>query len=267
MTKLSFKEFELQGWESVAGAYHERFGKFTSQIASALIDKAILQPKDKVLDVACGPGYTAAFALEKGADVIGIDFASAMIEEAQATYPEINFQVMDAEELQFDDQSFDSVFMNFGILHFANPEHVIQEAFRVLKPNGKFFFTVWDKETPFDMVLEAVKEKGELSVALPEGPDFFQFTDPEASKKLLSEIGFDSIAIQQMDFVWQLDNAKEFFRAFYESGVRIGGILRAQKPNNIEKIIQNLELRAKVFEKKKRLEIPIPVLMFQAIKN
>ena len=57
---LSFKEFEQKGWERVADVYHECFGSITPQVALALANGAMIQQNDRVLDVACGPGYVAA---------------------------------------------------------------------------------------------------------------------------------------------------------------------------------------------------------------
>ncbi len=115
---LSFKEFEQQGREKVADVYQECFGQITFKAALALVDSAVIKQNDKVLDMACGPGYTGAIASEKGGFVTGIDFSSAMIQSAKTFHPKIDFQVMDAEELQFSDGIFDVVLMNFGILHF-----------------------------------------------------------------------------------------------------------------------------------------------------
>ncbi len=117
---LSFKEFEQQGWEKVADVYHECFGSITPKAALALANAAMIKHNDRVLDIACGPGYVAAIALEKGGIVTGIDFSSAMIERAKVLHPEILFQVMDAEELQFSDGIFDVVLMNFGIPKSVN---------------------------------------------------------------------------------------------------------------------------------------------------
>jgi len=262
----SFKEFELQGWENVAPTYHKSFGEITPKVASVLVDRAMIQPEDKLLDVACGPGYVGAYALEKGAEVTGVDFSNVMIQEAKIVHPGINFHVMDAEKLQFSDASFDIVLINFGIPHFANPEQAIEEAFRVLKSHGKFLFTIWDKPTSFDMILETVKEEGDLTISLPEGPDFFQFRNQNTSRNILLRTGFHSVEIEQIDFVWRLNSAEEFFQAFYESGVRIGGILRAQKQNTIRKIIDKLEQKLKIFEKDEKLELPVPILLCKASK-
>lgn len=266
---LSFKEFEQQGWERVADDYHECFGQITPKVALALVNSAMIQQNDRVLDIACGPGYAAAFASAKGGIVTGIDFSNAMIQKSKILHPKIDFQCMDAEELQFSDSIFDAVLMNFGILHLAKPEQAIAEAFRVLKPGGRFLFTVWDKpirSKVFDFIMSALKEDGDLNVPLPEGPDFFKFSDPNTSKEILSNAGFNIIEAHSIEFTWILRSAEELFQAFYKGGIRIGGILRAQKPEAIRKIIDSLEQKTKPFQGDGGLKIPITVMLFQAKK-
>ena len=176
---------------------------------------------------------------------------------------------MDAEELQFSKGSFDVVLINFGILHLANPEQAIAEVFRVLKPRGKFLFTIWDKperSKAFDFIMTALKEDGDLNVSLPEGPDFFKFSDSNTSKTILSNIGFDTIEAMQIEFIWTLNSAEELFQTFYKGGIRIGGILRAQKVESIRKIIENLEQKTKLFQRGEKLEIPTSVMLFTCRK-
>jgi ubiquinone/menaquinone biosynthesis C-methylase UbiE len=102
----------------------------------------------RVLDVASGPGYIAAGAEARGAHAIGIDFAADMVAEARRRYPKIEFREGDAENLAFDTASFDAVVCAFGILHIADPDRAIAEAFRVLRPDGRFAFTVWAGPRP-----------------------------------------------------------------------------------------------------------------------
>ena len=70
----AFGEFEKRGWDRAANPYHYHFGGLTRQSSLALLDAARVQTGSKVLDVATGPGYVAASARARGADVIGLDF-------------------------------------------------------------------------------------------------------------------------------------------------------------------------------------------------
>jgi ubiquinone/menaquinone biosynthesis C-methylase UbiE len=95
-----------------------------------------------VLDVACGPGYVAEAARERGATPIGVDFSPAMVRVARARVSDIDFRLGDATALDFEAARFDVVVANFGVIHVADPGAAFAEARRVLRPDGAFAFTV-----------------------------------------------------------------------------------------------------------------------------
>src|SRR5438552_13462124 len=117
----NFREFELSGWQTVASPYHDYFGKLTQQTIEPLLKGACVKSGDTVLDVASGPGYVAFAAAALGADVIGVDFSKVMVENAKQRYGSISFLEGDAQELPFENDTFNCVLMNFGILHLDHP--------------------------------------------------------------------------------------------------------------------------------------------------
>lgn len=98
-----------------------------------------------VLEYGCGPGSSAFFLAEQGAEVDGIDISSVAIKRAANTANErgiddrTRFQLMDAEALRFDDHSFDTV-CGSGILHHLDLDRAYREIARVLKPDGEAIF-------------------------------------------------------------------------------------------------------------------------------
>jgi ubiquinone/menaquinone biosynthesis C-methylase UbiE len=71
------------------------------------LDAARVQQGLRVLDLATGPGHVAA-AAQRGAKVIGVDFAPNMVAEARKLSPQVPFQVGDAEALPFPDEGFEA---------------------------------------------------------------------------------------------------------------------------------------------------------------
>src|SRR6266481_4376687 len=138
-----FMQFEYKGWQRVAGKYDAVWSSLTRQFIPYLIDAARVSTGMSVLDVASGPGYVSAAVRKMGAHPTGVDFSRKMVEVASSMFPEIAFREGDAQQLAFEDASYDRVLMNFGLLHLSHPEKACAEAFRVLRPGGKFGFTIW----------------------------------------------------------------------------------------------------------------------------
>ena len=85
------------------------------------------------LDLACGTGnYTLALAAH-GGKWTGIDHSSVMIKEALIKSSDITWNVSDAEELPFDNESFDGTIITLALHHFRYPVRVFCELARVLK--------------------------------------------------------------------------------------------------------------------------------------
>src|SRR5687767_369849 len=139
----AFRDFEHAGWERAAEHYPDAFGDLTAQAVDPVLDAVGARAGTRLLDVACGPGFVAAAAAARGADATGLDFSPAMIARARRSHPSVAFRDGDAEALPFAPASFDAVVMNFGLLHLAHPDVAIGEARRVLRPGGRYGFTIW----------------------------------------------------------------------------------------------------------------------------
>jgi SAM-dependent methyltransferase len=177
MSADAFWEFERAGWERAAARYEECWTD-TALFIESLLDAAGVRAGSRLLDVACGPGYTSEAAEARGAESVGLDVARAMVERARRRCPGLLFVEGDAQRLPFPDESFDAVTMNFGILHLSQPEAAVAEARRVLLPGGTFAFTVWvaNGNAAAEIVDAAVVAHG-VPVRQPDGPAFYRFAD------------------------------------------------------------------------------------------
>ncbi len=118
---------------------YEESGLVQKLNADILLDLAVISGQADVLDLGCGPGgVTAKIAGLTGGKVVGIDLSEGMIEQAKAAYGDIanlDFQVKDATKLGFNNE-FDSIFCNSAFQWFRNPDRVLNECYRALKPGG-----------------------------------------------------------------------------------------------------------------------------------
>jgi len=264
-----FREFEYQGWQQSVDQYHSSFGSLTTQAIETLLDAVQATEGTTLLDIATGPGYVAAQAVKRQCQVIGVDFSEAMVTKAQKFNSNIEFFQGVAEDLPFEEAQFDVAVMNFGILHLAEPDKAISEAFRVIRPQGKFAFTVWDfpeKAIGLQIVHEAIQSQGNLAIALPEGPPFFHFSNPENCIDSLTKAGFNHAVVQPIPLTWELENVEELFDAFYQGTARTGGFLRTQSSQFLAKIRVAVQETALKYMSNNKLVLPMPALVASAQK-
>jgi SAM-dependent methyltransferase len=263
----SFHEFEQTGWERAAEFYGDAFGALTSQTAGPMLDAVNASRGTRLLDVACGPGFIAGAAADRGAIVTGLDFAAAMIAEARRQLPALTFHEGDAEALPFDAGCVDAVVMNFGLLHLARPDAALIEAHRVLRPGGRYAFTVWsEKAVAFRLALRAIDEHGNANVPLPEGPAFFRFSDAAETRRALGAIGFTDIDVRELPIVWRPPSADAVFEALSRGGVRTAAVLRGQTPEALAAIRYAVRRGIEAYARDGGFEVPMPAMLASARK-
>jgi ubiquinone/menaquinone biosynthesis C-methylase UbiE len=141
-------EINIPELEQTAEAYEQLLVPIVfKEWARRLVDMAQLRAGQHVLDVACGTGILARTAAERvipGGSVSGVDINPAMLAVARRIAPEIEWWEGSAGALPYEDEMFDAVVSQFGLMLFAAPETALREMLRVLKTNGRLAVAVFD---------------------------------------------------------------------------------------------------------------------------
>ena len=188
-------------------------GQFVPPVSSYLTRLVKLQAEDSVLDVACGYGNTAITARMQGAKVTGIDITPKLLalakeEEKVAGINGIDWKEGDAEDLPFEDESFNVVLSTFGHIFAPNQELAGKEIIRVLKKGGRLGFTSWPPELAVGKLSEVVSKYNPL----PHNEAFspYNWGIPDKVKQLLPGIkdifferGTINIPILSPNHYWQ----------------------------------------------------------------
>ena len=117
------------------------------EVGPRVVEAADVHPGDAVLDVACGTGNAALRAAQAGGDVVGLDLTPELFDAGRKLATELHVAVDwvqgDAEDLPFEDESFDVVLSTFGCMFAPRHQVTAHELARVLRPGGRLAVASW----------------------------------------------------------------------------------------------------------------------------
>lgn len=244
MTGQSFRDAELEGWDRKAGYWDDNIGVVTLGAVDPLLEAVKAGLGVRVLDIACGTGALVAAAAQRGAEVIGMDFAPTMIAEARRRHPGLDFRVGDAEAIPLADASVDAVTCSFGLLHMERPDRVLAEISRILRPaTGRVALTAWTSNAEFHALIgQAAQAHADMEVPLPAAPPLFRFGDEGECRSALLAAGFAEPAFKVLPLYWTADAPQAVLDILYRSTVRISMLIEAQTPE-VRQAIERAILR------------------------
>lgn len=183
-------------------------------IHRVVMDRLDPQPGQRLLDLACGTGAVAELAAAAGADVVGVDIAPALIEQARERAAErglaIEYLVGDAEALGLDSESFDLVASTCGVMFAPDHQAVARELARVTKPGGRIALACW---TPDSKMAEVFGVMRPFQPPPPEGVGSpFAWGDEDHVRGLLADV-FD-VAFERGESVLEKDSGESVWQLF-----------------------------------------------------
>lgn len=181
--------------------------------ADALVDAAVPQPGEHVLDVAAGTGNVAIRAAARGAQVIAADIAPRMVQLGrERTGPTVEWIEADVEDLPLPDHSVDVVLSAFGVIFAPRPEVALAQLRRVLKPGGRLAVTAWTADGYIAQRAAIIKQ---FVPPDPAAPDSLSWGDPAILEQRLAT-EFTDISIERRSLPWHFDSPQQM-TAFYDA--------------------------------------------------
>jgi ubiquinone/menaquinone biosynthesis C-methylase UbiE len=194
----------LERWERAAGGWGKRAGRVRElgmPVSLWMIEHLELQPGERALELAAGPGDTgflAAEAIQPGGTLLCSDGSEAMLEIARARAREFGidnaeFARLELEWIDLPTASVDAILCRWGLMLSVDPASAMREARRVLRPGGRIALAVWDDAAlnPWATIPGRSLESLGFAEALePGAPGMFSLAAPGRIREMLHSAGF-----------------------------------------------------------------------------
>ncbi len=193
-----------QHYDEVADIYDDRYDDHRGRSYHRHISDHVMSVLPKgglLLDVGCGTGLFVERYIEEGGRAVGLDISPGMVRHGRRRCPESGFCVGTAEVLPFHDRTFDALASLLAFSYVPDPEAMLAESYRVLKPGGRIAICTLSR-TVFTSIVPLIYHLGEMVGLKEVGVGDFDeryYTNEEIAS-LLEDAGFVDIEVSRCSF-------------------------------------------------------------------
>ncbi|HEX6459448.1 MAG TPA: class I SAM-dependent methyltransferase [Thermoleophilaceae bacterium] len=214
-----------QLWDSVAGGWEEHADfadEREAELTAHLLDLVALEPGDRVLELACGPGgvgLAAARRIAGHGHVVLSDAAPRMVAVAESRAAalgihNVSFKQLDLEQIDEPDDSYDVVLCREGLMLVPDPDGAATEIRRVLRPGGRLALAVWgprERNPWLGIVLDSVSEQLGVQVPPPGVPGPFSLEDAVRLESILAGAGLHDVRVTEHEVPYRAASSEEWW--------------------------------------------------------
>lgn len=213
-------------WDRAAAGWSRRadeLQEFALPVSVWMIEQLALQPGQRVLELACGPGDTGFLAAEQvrpGGVVIETDAAEPMLGVARGRARDlgatnVEFKRMELEWIDLETASVDAVLCRWGLMFALDPGAALQEMRRVIRPGGRLALAVWDQPdlNPWATIpTRALVELGHIEPPDPTRPGMFVLADADRVRELLESAGLTDVVVDTVELRHEDSGVEDFIK-------------------------------------------------------
>lgn len=232
-----------QGWERRQASLREK----TAPVSRWLVDAIGPQPGERVLELAAGPGETGFIAAQRiGPEgrLLCTDQAPEMIEVARRRASElgltnVDFAVIDAQELELESGSFDAALCRWGYMLMADPNEAMRRTRVALRSEGRLAMATWDRpDRNLWMAAPAMALVGQgiIPPPNPADPSPFALPDPVDVEGRLRSAGFASVRTDRLEFSQRYPSFDEYWAETLDCGAPIAAAVAGLQAAQVDAI-------------------------------
>lgn len=250
-----------QMWERAASGWGNRADRIRDwgmPVSAAMVDGLALQPGQRVLELAAGPGDTGFMAAElllPGGTLISSDGAQAMVDvarerAAEAGLDNVEFAQLELEWIDLPTGSVDAVLCRWGLMLTVDPEAAAREVRRVLGSGGRAAFAVWDhpERNPWATIpSRTMVALGHAEPPDPNAPGMFRLSADGALQEVLESAGFVEVRVQAVGVERRYEKIGEFIDETVELSPIMGSAFRELPESDRLQIVERITAQAEPF--------------------
>ncbi len=248
----------LDHWELASAGWGRRAGSVRDSgmpVSLWMIEHLALQPGERVLELAAGPGDTGFMAAEiigPEGRLVSSDASEKMLgiarsrAEAQGI-ENVEFAQLQLEWIDLETASVDAILCRWGVMLSVDPGAALQECRRVLRPGGRFALAVWDdvKLNPWATIPSgALVDLGHASPPDPGAPGPFALSAPGRLEAMLAEAGFVETVVEAVAVDRFYDDFEGFLDETLDLSFNFGAAWARLSDDQQAELMRELESRA-----------------------
>jgi len=262
-----------EGW----GRHQEALREKTAPVSRWLVDAIDPQPGERVLELAAGPGETGFMAAQRVGDegrLLSSDQAQEMVEVAKRRAAElglanVDFAVLDAQQMELEPASFDAVVCRWGYMLMGDPDEALRRTRKVLREGGRFAMATWatpDRNLWMAAPVMAMVGQGVIPPPNPGDPSPFAMPDPDDLERRISQAGFSSVRTDRVEFVQSYSSFDGFWTETMDLAAPLADAVAGLSEDAADAVRQaSRETLAQFTADDGRIEVPAAAVVAAAV--
>lgn len=277
---INYKKTTRDQWQAAAEAWNRWGAEIEQWLGTAtdlMLDMADIHEGSKVLDVAAGAGgQTLAAARRVGTTgyVLATDISPNILALAVANAREANLRnvdtrVMDGENLELTEGTFDTVISRVGLIYFPDQHKALTGMHRALKPGGRVAAIVYstaENNKFFSIPVSIIRRRAQLPPPLPGQPGPFSLGNPGVLEEAYKKAGFRDIQTRVVPAPLRMTSAAECVRFEQESFGALHQMLAGLNDEERKAAWEEIEHELSKFEGPDGFEGPCEMVIAVGIK-
>jgi ubiquinone/menaquinone biosynthesis C-methylase UbiE len=232
-----------RGWERRQASLREK----TAPVSKWLVDAIDPQPGERVLELAAGPGETGFIAARRiGPEgrLLCTDQAPDMVEVAKRRAAElgltnVDFAVIDAQELELEPGSFDAALCRWGYMLMGDPNEAMRRTRVTLRDGGRLALATWDRPDRnlwMAAPVMALVSHGAIPPPNPADPSPFALPDPVDLESRLRSAGFALVRTDRVEFSQRYPSFDEYWAESMDCAAPIAEVVQGLEAGATEAV-------------------------------